>query len=120
MDWSAAAFFTWPTSAGTNERFCAGSPSHRRYRALPELQTRPAAQVFFCIDEREESIRRALEEADPDVETFSSAGYFGVAVDYKGIDDPHGAAFCPVVVKPQHAVVEQSKPEDSLLLERRR
>ena len=39
-------------------------------------------------------MRRALEEADPEVETFSSAGYFGVAVDYKGIDDPHGAAFC--------------------------
>ena len=49
-------------------------------------------------------MRRALEEVDPDVETFSSAGYFGVAVDYKGIDDPHGAAFCPVVVKPEHAV----------------
>ena len=44
--------------------------------------------MFFCIDEREESMRRALEEVDPEVETFSSAGYFGVAVDYKGIDDP--------------------------------
>ena len=65
-------------------------------------------------------MRRALEEVDPEVETFSSAGYFGIAVDYKGIDDPRGAAFCPVVVKPQHAVVEQSKPEDSALLEKRR
>ena len=54
------------------------------------------------------------------METFSSAGYFGIAVDYKGIDDPQSAAFCPVVVKPQHAVVEQSKPEDSSLLEKRR
>jgi uncharacterized protein YbcC (UPF0753/DUF2309 family) len=47
--------------------------------------------VFFCIDEREESMRRALEEVDPEVETFSAAGYFGVAVDYQGIDDPTGA-----------------------------
>jgi len=76
--------------------------------------------VFFCIDEREESMRRALEEADAEVETFSSAGYFGVAVDYKGIDDTHGAAFCPVVVKPRHAVLEQPKAEDRELLERRR
>lgn len=100
-----------------------GLASHRKYRGLSDgssgFQGRPAAQVFFCIDEREESMRRALEEVDPCVETFSSAGYFGVAVSYKGIDDPHAAAFCPVVVKPEHAVHEQPKAEDSGLLERR-
>ena len=97
-----------------------GLASHRKYRGSCDVKGRPAAQVFFCIDEREESMRRALEEVDPEVETFSSAGYFGVAVDYTGIDDPHGAAFCPVVVKPQHSVVEQPKAEDSALLESRR
>ncbi len=97
-----------------------GVASHRNYRGLSEFQERPSAQVFFCIDEREESMRRALEEADPNVETFSAAGYFGVAVDYQGIDDPHGAAFCPVVVKPRHAVVEQPTAADSALLESRR
>jgi uncharacterized protein YbcC (UPF0753/DUF2309 family) len=97
-----------------------GLASHRRYRGLFEVPARPSAQVFFCIDEREESMRRALEETDPQVETFSSAGYFGIAVDYQGIDDPRGAALCPVVVKPRHAVVERPKAEDSDLLERRR
>ena len=97
-----------------------GLASHRKYRGLFDQPHRPPAQVFFCLDEREESMRRALEEADPWVETYSAAGYFGVAVDYKGIDDPHGAAFCPVVVKPKHAVVEQPKPGDSSLLESRR
>ncbi|HKS83326.1 MAG TPA: DUF2309 domain-containing protein [Candidatus Acidoferrales bacterium] len=97
-----------------------GLASHRKYRGLFEQQRRPLAQIFFCIDEREESMRRALEELDPRVETHSAAGYFGVAVDYKGIDDPHSAAFCPVVVKPEHAVVEQPKAEDSALLESRR
>ncbi|HLJ49193.1 MAG TPA: DUF2309 domain-containing protein [Bryobacteraceae bacterium] len=97
-----------------------GLESHRTYRGLFELQARPAAQVLFCIDEREESMRRALEEVDPQLETFGAAGYFGVAVNYKGIDDPHGAAFCPVVVTPQHAVLEQPVAEDSELLERRR
>ncbi len=97
-----------------------GLASHRKYRGLAEVEARPAAQVFFCIDEREESMRRALEEVDPQVETFSSAGYFGVAVDYQGIDDPHSAAFCPVVVKPEHAVLERPRAEDSELLERRR
>jgi len=97
-----------------------GLASHRKYRGLSDISGRPAAQVFFCIDEREESMRRALEEGNPEVETFGAAGYFGVAVDYKGIDDAHGAAFCPVVVKPQHAVIEQPRTEDSKLLERRR
>ncbi|MGD1093004.1 MAG: DUF2309 domain-containing protein [Bryobacteraceae bacterium] len=97
-----------------------GLSSHRKYRGLSDPPARPSAQVFFCIDEREESIRRALEEVDPEVETFSSAGYFGVAVDYKGIDDAHGAAFCPVVVTPRHAVLEQPRAEDSALLESRR
>jgi uncharacterized protein YbcC (UPF0753/DUF2309 family) len=97
-----------------------GLASHRLYRGLSQPEGRPVAQVFFCIDEREESMRRALEEVDPEIETFSSAGYFGVAVDYKGIDDPHGAAFCPVVVKPQHAVVERPRSEDRELLESRR
>lgn len=97
-----------------------GLASHRKYRGLFDEERRPLAQIFFCIDEREESMRRALEEANPRVDTYSAAGYFGVAVDYKGIDDPHGAAFCPVVVKPEHAILEQPKPEDKALLKRRR
>ena len=101
-----------------------GLASHRKYRSLTdgaaEAGGRPPAQVFFCLDEREESMRRALEEIAPLVETFSSAGYFGVAVDYKGIDDARSAAFCPVVVKPEHAVLEQPRAEDSALLESRR
>ncbi len=97
-----------------------GLASHRKYRGLFDQSQRPPAQVFFCLDEREESMRRALEEANPLVETYSAAGYFGIAVDYKGIDDPHGAAFCPVVVKPKHAIMEQPKAGDSGLLESRR
>jgi uncharacterized protein YbcC (UPF0753/DUF2309 family) len=97
-----------------------GLASHRHYHGLMEFRTRPAAQVFFCIDEREESMRRALEEVDPDVETLSAVGYFAVAVDYRGIDDPQGAALCPVTLKPQHTVLEQPKVEDRELLETRR
>ncbi len=80
-----------------------------RHHALPSLKQRDdrlEAQVIFCIDEREESIRRALEEIDPLTETYGAAGFFGCAVDYTGLDDPRGVALCPVVVKPGHKVEE--------------
>jgi uncharacterized protein YbcC (UPF0753/DUF2309 family) len=90
---------------------------HERAILLPMLEhlkryghnspSRLAAQVFFCIDEREESIRRALEEIDPEIETFSAAGFYGVAMNYAGIDDAHGVSLCPVVVKPAHAIRER-------------
>ena len=80
---------------------------HRNQGILENSPQRKAAQVIFCIDEREESIRRHLEETDPAIETLGSAGFFSVAMNYTGIDDAHGAALCPVVVKPQHAVREQ-------------
>ena len=69
-------------------------------RALPEDggAERPAAQFVFCIDEREESIRRALEEQHPGYITFGAAGFFGVAIDYLGLYDREPAAHCPVVV----------------------
>ncbi|MDX1980327.1 MAG: DUF2309 domain-containing protein [Bryobacteraceae bacterium] len=85
----------------------------------PQPGITPAAQIFFCIDEREESIRRQLEEIDPEIETFGAAGFFGVAIDYTGIDDPHSVSLCPVVVTPQHAVRETVIEDHDLHGERR-
>lgn len=67
---------------------------------------RPDYQAVFCIDEREESMRRHLEEVDPRVETFGVAGFFGVAMYYRGAADAHYVPLCPVVVVPRHYVQE--------------
>ena len=80
--------------------------AHRQSTPVVTRSERPKAQVFFCLDEREESTRRHLEEVAPEIETFGAAGFYGIAVDYAGIDDAHGISLSPVVVKPQHAVRE--------------
>lgn len=63
-------------------------------------------QAIFCIDEREESFRRHLEEVSPDVETFGAAGFYGVAMYYRGVADAHYMPLCPIVALPQHWVME--------------
>lgn len=66
----------------------------------------PRYQAMFCLDEREESIRRHLEEIAPQVETIGAAGFFCAAMYYKGAADAHFVPLCPVVIVPQHYVVE--------------
>ena len=69
--------------------------------------TTPSFQIVCCIDDREESFRRHLEEIDPRCETFGAAGFFGVAMYYRGASDAHPRPLCPVIIKPQHYVNEE-------------
>ncbi len=75
----------------------------------PTVQPKlPSLQVVCCIDAREESLRRHLEELDPSVETFGIAGFFGVAMYYRGAGDADFSALCPIIMKPRHWVTEDA------------
>src|SRR5690606_7217761 len=72
---------------------------------VPEVAPEPVFQAAFCIDDREESLRRHLEETFPAVETFGYAGFYGVAMAYQGLQDPRPRPLCPPAVMPRHLVV---------------
>ncbi|MFH1303388.1 MAG: DUF2309 domain-containing protein [Planctomycetota bacterium] len=80
----------------------------QRDQSRSDKTRHPAYQVVCCIDDREESFRRHLEEIAPECETFGIAGFFGVAMYYRGAADAHFTPLCPVNIKPVHYVQEET------------
>ncbi len=83
----------------------AKSPWKRR----PKGRTR--AQFVFCIDDREEAIRRHIEELRADYETLGAAGFFGVPLDFIALGEKESVPLCPIVVTPAHRIVETPRAD---------
>lgn len=66
----------------------------------------PLFHALFCIDDREESLRRHLEEIETRVQTLGMAGFFGVRMVYEGWNDTHPLPLCPANATPEHLVRE--------------
>ena len=72
------------------------------------------AQLFFCIDVRSESIRRAVESTGK-YETFGIAGFFGVPLKFIDVKNRTESNLCPAIIKPKNIVYkfENKQKNDS-------
>lgn len=91
--------------------------------AVNGAASRPSAQAVFCIDVRSEVFRRALETADPSIETQGFAGFFGVLAAYQPLGAAQARAHVPVLLNPQYRVCERPPGDEGMavsLIRRRR
>ena len=70
------------------------------------------AWALFCLDDRACSLRRHLEEIDPQIATFGTAGFFGFDFAYCGAGDAIASKHCPAPITPRHLVVETYEAVD--------
>jgi uncharacterized protein len=79
-----------------------------------ERNSRPEVQAIFCMDDREESFRRHMEEINPQIETFGAAAHYNVFVDFKAVTDDELTRLCPVVAIPAHEIHEQPAANENI------
>lgn len=63
-------------------------------------------QAVFCIDEREDSIRRHIEAVDKNCETFGAPGFFGVEFYFQQEGSKFYDKLCPAPVTPKYLIKE--------------
>ena len=64
-------------------------------------------QAMFCIDDRECSFRRHLENLDPACETFGTPGFFSVEFFYQPVGGKFYTKLCPAPVTPKYLIKEE-------------
>lgn len=76
----------------------------------------PASKTFqamFCMDDRECSIRRYVEQHDPLCQTFGTPGFFGVEFYYKPKHANSITKQCPAPVTPTYLIKELTNEKEN-------
>ena len=73
---------------------------------VPPLNNGGSFQAIFCIDEREDSIRRHIEAVDKNAETFGAPGFFGVEFYFQQQGSKFYDKLCPAPVTPKYLIKE--------------
>ncbi len=76
-------------------------------------------QAIFCMDEREESTRRHLEEVAPECQTYGTPGFFSILMYFKALHENYARPLCPVAIRPRHLVEEVAAHNQVMESERR-
>ncbi len=71
-----------------------------------DVPTDKSFQAIFCIDERECSIRRHLEQVDRHCETLGAPGFFGVEFFFQPENGKFYEKLCPAPVTPRYLIKE--------------
>jgi uncharacterized protein YbcC (UPF0753/DUF2309 family) len=77
-----------------------------RTRASRPPRARAQLGALVCMDDREESFRRALEAPECGVETWGSLGFFGVDMSFQRVGAALTTRQCPPVIEPSRTVRE--------------
>ncbi|HSN60164.1 MAG TPA: putative inorganic carbon transporter subunit DabA, partial [Ferruginibacter sp.] len=94
-------------------RICAVSDETKLFSNI-EVPTPPLGgggasfQAIFCIDEREDSIRRHIEAVDKKAETFGAPGFFGVEFYFQQQGSKFYDKLCPAPVTPKYLIKEHN------------
>ncbi|GAB4141917.1 MAG: hypothetical protein Fur0041_17110 [Bacteroidia bacterium] len=71
-----------------------------------EQKQQTTFQALFCLDDRECSLRRYLEEFDPHCRTFGTPGFFGVEFYFQPENGKSITKLCPAPVTPRYLIKE--------------
>jgi uncharacterized protein YbcC (UPF0753/DUF2309 family) len=81
-------------------------------RTKEPVSTPPKSfQALFCIDEREDSIRRHVESIDRNSETFGTPGFFSVEFYFQAFGAKFYDKLCPAPVTPKYLIKEYDVTE---------
>lgn len=67
----------------------------------------PALAALVCMDDREESFRRALESPACGVQTWGAVGFFGVDMRFERVGAALATCQCPPVIRPSRTIREE-------------
>ncbi|MEI2615628.1 MAG: putative inorganic carbon transporter subunit DabA [Methylotenera sp.] len=80
--------------------------SSQRQAQTPTPKIAHSFQAMFCIDERECSIRRHVEQVDAQCETFGTPGFFSVEFFFSPQNAQFYEKLCPAPVTPNYLIKE--------------
>ncbi|MFT6923487.1 MAG: hypothetical protein ACJA1C_002502 [Crocinitomicaceae bacterium] len=64
----------------------------------------PNFQAFFCIDDREESLRRHIEGLEPNCATYGTPAHFSLEIMYQPHESKFHTQICPGGSQPKHLI----------------